>query len=325
MNQRQIEAFRLVMLRGSMTAAAEELGTSQPSISRLIAELETATGLTLFVRTGGRIHATDAGSAFYREVERSFVGLEKLENSAREIRQLGSGRLRIVAAPVLALSFLPAVIEQFLAAYPRVIVSLEMRSEGTIQRWVSSAYCDVGFATATPDAFGVTSAELYRLPALCALPARHPLTARDRIEAADLRGERLILPSYADDTRSPLDRVLRAAGAGQVPAIETPYGATICALVSRGLGIGIVNPLAAIDTNPKRIVFRPFVPQIMFRGFTLCPQLQQPNPVVQIFLDLVRTMMAGEVDGSSGDWHASSPSSRGRKASPLASVETKAR
>jgi DNA-binding transcriptional LysR family regulator len=48
MNQRQIEAFRLVMLRGSMTAAAEELGTSQPSISRLIAELEESTGLALF-------------------------------------------------------------------------------------------------------------------------------------------------------------------------------------------------------------------------------------------------------------------------------------
>ena len=47
MNQRQIEAFRLVMLRGSMTAAAEELGTSQPSVSRLIAELEASTGLAL--------------------------------------------------------------------------------------------------------------------------------------------------------------------------------------------------------------------------------------------------------------------------------------
>ncbi|MBN3759847.1 LysR substrate-binding domain-containing protein [Burkholderia sp. Ac-20365] len=298
MNQRQIEAFRLVMLRGSMTAAAEELGTSQPSISRLIAELEEATGLALFTRNGGRIRATDAGSAFYREVERSFVGLEKLEISAREIRQLGSGRLRIVAAPVLALSFLPAVIERFLTAHPRVIVSLEMRSEGTIQRWVSAAYCDVGFATTTPDAFGVTSAELYRLPALCALPAKHPLTAKDRIEASDLRGERLILPSYADDTRSPLDRALRPAGAGQLPAIETPYGATICALVSRGLGVGIVNPLAAIDANPKRIAFRPFTPQIMFRGFTLCPQLQQPNPVVQTFLEIVRTMMAEEIAAS---------------------------
>ncbi|APR38711.1 LysR substrate-binding domain-containing protein [Paraburkholderia sp. SOS3] len=295
MNLRQVEAFRLVMLRGSMTAAAQELGTSQPSISRLIAELEAATGLALFTRIGGRIRATDAGSAFYREVDRSFVGLEKLEHSAREIRQLGTGRLRIVAAPVLALSLLPMVIERFLAAYPRVIVSLEMRSEGTIQRWVSSAYCDVGFATVTPDAFGVTSADLYRLPGLCALPVRHPLVARTSIDASDLRGERLILPSYADDTRAPLDRVLRPAGADQVPAVETPYGATICALVSRGLGIGIVNPLAALDANPRRIAFRPFTPAILFRGFTLCPQLQQANPVVETFLKLVRETMEREI------------------------------
>ncbi|PLZ04453.1 LysR family transcriptional regulator [Burkholderia sp. WAC0059] len=288
MNQKQIEAFRLVMLRGSMTAAAEELGTSQPSVSRMIAELEASTGLVLFARNGGRIRATDAGSAFYREVDRSFVGLEKLAHSAREIRQLGSGRLRLVAAPVLALSFVPAAIERFLGDYPRIAVSLEMRSEGTIQRWASSAYCDIGFATITPDAFGVTAAELYRLPGVCALPAGHPLAARKRIEAADLTGERLILPSYADDTRSSLDRVLRQAGVDQVPAIETPYGATICALVARGLGIGIVNPLAAGDTHHGRITFRPFSPDIVFRGYTVCPILQQANPLVQAFLERVQ-------------------------------------
>ena len=294
MNQKQIEAFRLVMLRGSMTAAAEELGTSQPSISRLIGELEASTGLALFTRNGGRIQATDAGSAFYREVDRSFVGLEKLAHSAREIRQFGSGRLRLVAAPVLALSFVPLVIERFLAAYPRIAVSLEMRSEGTIQRWASSAYCDVGFATITPDAFGVTSAELYRLAGVCALPAKHPLTARERIHARDLRDQSLILPSYADDTRSSLDRALRQAGATQMPTIETPYGATICAMVARGLGVGIVNPLATSDTNPSRIVFRPFSPDVMFRGFTVCPQLQHPNPLVKAFLDLTIETMAIE-------------------------------
>lgn len=294
MNQKQIEAFRLVMLRGSMTAAAEELGTSQPSISRLIGELEASTGLALFTRNGGRIQATDAGSAFYREVDRSFVGLEKLAHSAREIRQFGSGRLRLVAVPVLALSFVPLVIERFLAAYPRIAVSLEMRSEGTIQRWASSAYCDVGFATTTPDAFGVTSTELYRLAGVCALPAKHPLTARERIHARDLRDQSLILPSYADDTRSSLDRALRQAGANQMPTIETPYGATICAMVARGLGVGVVNPLATSDTNPSRIVFRPFSPDVMFRGFTVCPQLQHPNPLVKAFLELTNETMAIE-------------------------------
>lgn len=286
MNQRQIEAFRLVILRGSMTAAAEELGTSQPSISRLISELEASTGLALFTRNGGRIQATDAGSAFYSEVDRSFVGLEKLAHSAREIRQFGSGRLRLVAAPVLALSFVPMVIERFLAAYPRIAISLEMRSEGTIQRWASSAHCDVGFATTTPDVFGVTSAELYRLAGVCALPAGHPLAAREHIEARDLRDQSLILPSYADDTRSSLDRVLRQADVAQVPTIETPYGATICAMVSRGLGIGVVNPLATYGANPAKITFRPFSPDVMFRGFTVCPQLQQPNPIVRSFLEL---------------------------------------
>ncbi|ASW03410.1 LysR substrate-binding domain-containing protein [Paraburkholderia aromaticivorans] len=301
MNQRQIEAFRLVMLRGSMTAAAEELGTSQPSISRLIAELEASTGLTLFTRNGGRIQATDAGSAFYREVDRSFVGLEKLAHSAREIRQFGSGRLRLVAAPVLALSFVPMVIERFLAVYPRIAISLEMRSEGTIQRWASSAYCDIGFATTTPDAFGVTSAELYRLPGVCALPAGHPLAARKRIHARDLRGEKLILPSYADDTRSSLDRVLRQAEVNQVPTIETPYGATICAMVSRGLGIGIVNPLATLDANTMKIKFRPFSPDIVFRGFTVCPQLQYTNPIVDSFLKIANETMTLEAKHSKAD------------------------
>jgi DNA-binding transcriptional LysR family regulator len=289
MNLRQVEAFRLVMLRGSMTAAAEELGTSQPSISRLIAELEATTGLTLFVRNGGRIHATDAGSAFYREVDRSFVGLEKLQHSAREILELGSGRLRVVAAPVLA---------RFGDAHPRVAVSLEMRSESTIQRWVSSGHCDVGFATTTPDAFGVTSVELYELAGLCALPARHALAARTQIRAADLRGERLILPSYADDTRAALDRALRPAGVDKVPAIETPYGATICALVTRGAGVGIVNPLATVGTDPARIVFRPFAPEIWFRGFTLYPQTPRGSPVAGEFLELVHEEMAAFKPGA---------------------------
>jgi len=186
------------------------------------------------------------------------------------------------------------VIERFLAAYPRIAISLEMRSEGTIQRWASSAYCDIGFATTTPDAFGVTSAELYRLAGVCAISAGHPLAAKEQISASDLKDERLILPSYADDTRSSLDRALQQAGVSQVPTIETPYGATICAMVSRGLGVGVVNPLATMDANPARIVFRPFLPEIFFRGFTVCPQLQQANPIVAAFLELAgETMREG--------------------------------
>ncbi len=113
----------------------------------------------------------------------------------------------------------------------------------------------------------------------------HALAARRRIRAADFaRRTAHRLPSYADDTRAAARSALRPAGADQVPAIETPYGATICALVTRGAGVGIVNPLATVDADPTRIVFRPFMPEIWFRGFTLYPQTPRGNPAVGAFL-----------------------------------------
>lgn len=51
LNPRQLEAFRLVMQRGSVTGAAAELRISQPAVSRFIRDLEVRSGITLFERT----------------------------------------------------------------------------------------------------------------------------------------------------------------------------------------------------------------------------------------------------------------------------------
>ncbi|HAD86250.1 MAG TPA: transcriptional regulator, partial [Rhodospirillaceae bacterium] len=75
LNLRQVEAFRAVFQTGSMTAAGELMGGSQPAVSRLIRDLEAETGLPLFERAGGRVIATPDAVALIREVERSFHGL----------------------------------------------------------------------------------------------------------------------------------------------------------------------------------------------------------------------------------------------------------
>ena len=149
MNLKHIEAFRAVMLAGSMTAAARELFTSQPNISRLITQLERETGLLLFQRSGVRLIPTSEGNAFFREVERAYVGLQGLTNAAAQIKNLGSGRLRIAAMPSAGLTLVPHVIKRFQELRPEVTVSLHVNTSGTVNHWTSSQFCDLGDRDAT--------------------------------------------------------------------------------------------------------------------------------------------------------------------------------
>ena len=85
-NHRQIEAFRAVILAGSVTRAAELLGISQPATSRLLRDLQHGLGLKLFQKAGTGLEPTAAAVTLYTEVERSFVGLERIARTAESLR-----------------------------------------------------------------------------------------------------------------------------------------------------------------------------------------------------------------------------------------------
>lgn len=293
MNLRQVDAFRLVMLRGSMTVAAQELRTSQPSISRLIAELEREIDLKLFERAAGRLRPTPEGLSFYREVERSFIGLDNLTHAARDIRAFGTGRLRIAAMPVMALGFVPRCIRRFKEHFPNAIISLQMGHDGTVTRWMSSSYCDIGFVANVIDMPMVEHRPLYAIPGVCALPPGHRLAKRDSIRAKDLEGEAFISLSLEDGARARVDRVFENAGVRRQLALDTPFSAAICALVEQGLGVGIVNPIAADDYKRTGIAFLPFKPEVMFHGHAMFSTHQRENPLIDGFLSVVREELAG--------------------------------
>ncbi|PZN94185.1 MAG: LysR family transcriptional regulator [Hyphomicrobiales bacterium] len=293
MNLRQVEAFRSIMLRGSMTAAAVELRTSQPSISRLIAELETEIGLKLFERAAGRLRPTAEGLSFYREVERSFIGLDNLSHAARDIRAFGTGRLRIAAMPVMALGFIPRCIRRFKERFPNAIISLQMGHDGTVTRWMSSSYCDIGFVANVIDIPAVEHHSLYTIAGVCALPPGHRLAELEQIRPRDLEGESFISLSLEDGARARVDRAFEEAGVRRQLVLETPFSAAICALVEQGLGVGIVNPIAADDYKRTGIAFRPFKPDVMFHGHAMYSKHQRDNPLIEGFMAVVRTELAG--------------------------------
>ncbi|MDR3095799.1 MAG: LysR family transcriptional regulator [Paraburkholderia sp.] len=287
MNLKHIEAFRAVMVSGSMTAAAKELFTSQPNVSRLIGQLERDTGLKLFQRVGVRLVPTSEGTAFFREVERAYVGLQGLANSAAQIRNLGTGRLRIAAMPSAGYTLVPHAIKRFQSLYPGVTVSLHVNSSGTINHWTASQFCDLGVAVYVSEASNCEVELLSTVAAVCVMPAGHRLAKKRVIKPADLAGESFVSLCHGDGTRAQMDEVFERAGVERVLAIEAQYSAICCEMVRCGMGVTLAHPIVALDFAGPDIVIKPFSPAILFPMYLLFPPHRPRERLASAFVEVL--------------------------------------
>ena len=117
---RHIEVFRALMTAGSVTAAAQILFTSQPTVSRELARLESLLGIPLFDRVRGRLQPNAQALALFEEVQRSFAGLERVISVARQLKQFSQGQISVICLPVFAQILLPQVCAHFLAQHQGV-------------------------------------------------------------------------------------------------------------------------------------------------------------------------------------------------------------
>src|SRR5260221_501545 len=125
LSSREIEAFRAVMQTGTTTAAARLLHTTQPSVSRLLAQMQAAAGLKLFDMHKGRLRPTAEAVELFATVQQHFLGRERIERDLAALRQSGAGTLRIGCTPALGLSVIPAVVRSFAQRYPGTHISLQ--------------------------------------------------------------------------------------------------------------------------------------------------------------------------------------------------------
>jgi DNA-binding transcriptional LysR family regulator len=288
MNFRQIEAFRAVMLTGSMTEAAVSLGTSQPRISRLVAQLEAVTGFPLFIRGSARLQPTAEALAFYREVEHVFSGLTSLAQTAKNIKSFGTGHIRIACLPALALGFMPRVIKRFIDKHPDINITLQARSSSTVLEWTAAHQCDIGLAARGPEIKGVDSEPFVSMPGVCVLPQGHRLATREVLTPKDLEGEPFISLGLIDITRAKTDQVFADAGIERVLKVETQYAAAVCACVMEGLGVSIVNPFVALDFVGRNIVACRFEPEIMIEKMLAFPANRPRSRLTDAFVTTLK-------------------------------------
>src|ERR1700716_1282635 len=110
-----------VVQAGIRGKASERLGTSQPAVSRTIADLEHALGVRLLDRSPRGIEATPYGRAL---IDRGIAAFDELRQGVKDIEFLAdptTGEVRIGASIAVAVGFVCAVIDRLSRRYPRMV------------------------------------------------------------------------------------------------------------------------------------------------------------------------------------------------------------
>lgn len=286
---RQIETFAAVMRVGTASRAAEILGVTQPAVSRTISELEAAIGFALFARVRNRLVPTPEAGIFFRDVEASFRGLDSLRASAARIRDHGSGRLKIASLSALGSSLVPRAVGKFRGHHPDVSITLIVASSREVRDLVARGEFDLGLAAEEIDLTGIGHQPFGAPQVVCAVPVGHRLAVKDVIEPADIHDEPFIAYVPEDRGRQRADEVLARAGSRPRIVVETIYASTVCALVSEGVGIGLISTQAVAGLDQSRVVLRPFRPKIVIRSFLILPP---DRPKSQLVRDMIEALMA---------------------------------
>lgn len=244
MNFQQLRSFLAVADLEHVHRAADQLGITQPALSRQIRALEAELDVVLFDRVRKRVKLSRAGRALYSEANDIVERAAFLRARARGLSADAQVRLRICHSEAAAwLAIVPAIVRAFGCAEPRAEFLVSCMDHPAQSDALATSSVDAAFRYACVNAqLGFEKLDLIHEPLVLALPRAHGLASRAHLILRDLVSEPFVWVSR--DRNAPYhDMVMQACLArGLAPRIvqEASTQATLLSLVSMGAGVGFV-------------------------------------------------------------------------------------
>ncbi|MFJ7420139.1 LysR family transcriptional regulator [Streptomyces uncialis] len=256
---RHLRVLRAVATTGSFSAAARELGCTQPAVSQQMKALESSAGTPLLIRTGREMRLTQAGAALVRHATGILAGLTAAEEEVAAIAGLRAGRVRLVSFPSGSSTLVPTALAALRAAHPGTRVSLVDAEPPRSVEMLREGDCDVALAfhyggsAAGPGGPDGEWSDLVARPLLAdrlvgLVPEGHPLAGEDTVGIGELADD----PWIAGCPRCRRQLVEVCEDAGFTPRIDfaTDDYPAVIGLVGAGLGVAVLPELALESVRP---------------------------------------------------------------------------
>lgn len=259
---RHYQAFHAVIDTGTVTAAAEHLGVSQPAISNLLAQLERRTRLKLFERRRGRLVPTPEATVLYDEIDTLVRGLDHVNQAVTDLQNQRAGQLQVATSHALAFSFMPGEIADFVRDKPDLTISFQSQYSARIQEWVMAGLFEIGICELPVRHDGLEQRPFF-FEIMCAMP-------RD----SHLAGHEVLTPALLDETpfivmgadHMVFRRAREAFHSDRCHMrmrCQTDLFRNALNMVKQGLGVTLVDPFTVASDDGSGYLLRRFRPRIL--------------------------------------------------------------
>jgi len=254
MDLKDLRAFVEVAQTGSFRLAAMNLFTSQPSVSRAVARLESELGVQLLDRGPRGARVTARGAVLLDGARRLLVAAATLRT---QVTELGHSQIQLGATATSARTILAPFLAQWIPKHPEITVTAVEDSESNLATRLAAGDCDAavvaGPLDASLDALTITTVRVIAL-----FPPRHPLGhAQGPVGVLDLASEPLLVNGAAFPATGLLLKEFARLGVEPNVVYESSAGQTLASMAEVGMGIALFGDAADLrgfDLPCRRVI-----------------------------------------------------------------------
>ncbi|PGY06328.1 LysR family transcriptional regulator [Bacillus sp. AFS031507] len=266
MELRVLRYFLTVAREGSMTAAAEFLHVTQPTLSRQLKDLEQELGKKLFIRSSHSIILTDEGMLLRKRSEEIIDMVDKLETEFSSMEETISGDVFIGGGETDAMRQIARVVKDLQLSYPNIRYHLYSGNEDDVTERLDKGLLDFGILIQPADLskynyFNIPGKDVWGV----VMRKDSPLAYKDSIQAVDLLNVPLICSrqamkqtfsknEFADWFGEDFDKL------NVVTTYNLAYNAAI--MVDEGIGYAITLDKIVNTSSDSNLCFRPLEPRL---------------------------------------------------------------
>jgi LysR family transcriptional regulator, hydrogen peroxide-inducible genes activator len=224
--------------------AAERCFVSQPTLSAQLKKLEQYLGVQLIERQPNNVSLTAAGEQIVARARRILEASDEVVTLARAHRDPLAGRLRVALLPTIGPYLLPRVSQAIRRALPRLELRLYEYQTAPMLEKLRCGELDLGVLALPVELEGLEARELFAEPFTVAVPDRHRLAKRERVQVADLEDETLLLLEEGHCLRDQALEVCSRVGVGESQDFRATSLETLRQMVATGAGVTLLPELA---------------------------------------------------------------------------------